>query len=453
MKIITAILISLISFVTAAMGQPDVFTNLHRRDQANLVLPGNSGQLLRHDAAAVNGLIQLSAQPALPVTIHPSALHILPESILVDYLLPHLSFKEAMNLADKRLTEEDIITHCDKSNAEEIINYIFRDLGSSDHGITDEVRLKNFRILLNSEQFQEQIQKDHMAAVQNVQMNPNLTRDLLPQRARESLQAAVNDMAQNGKLYLLRELLEHYSDKLSQVSIPHKAIFIAAEKGDSRTVDLILGKVRSKQPLSILNTISHDYEYIQNALRGSISGEQFEIFKQMIHLSNQSGRIVKFLPNVIVRDLLNKNHTSWLDYALSNSQYIIDTEKVIECYVRRSELWDGNPSKPSLENLLYLMHLPDYYYMTVKSFISIMFVADFDILEHLARQLLDPYTRFVAQNYITVRGKKRIVDTFVFGMEALNHAIDMVNEYKSKRYNHVRYALEKVKGEFDSLQK
>jgi hypothetical protein len=123
MKIIMAILISLISFVSAAMCHPDVSTSLQRRAETNLVLPGNSGQLPRHDAAAVNGLLQLSAQPTLPVTIPPSALRMLPESILVDYLLPHLSFKEAMNLKEKRLTEEDIITHCDKSNAEEIINY------------------------------------------------------------------------------------------------------------------------------------------------------------------------------------------------------------------------------------------------------------------------------------------------------------------------------------------
>jgi hypothetical protein len=93
------------------------------------------------------------------------------------------------------------------------------------------------------------------------------------------------------------------------------------------------------------------------------------------------------------------------------------------------------------------MHLPDYYSITVKSLISIMFVADFDTLDHLARQFLDPLTSFVAQNHITVNGKKRFVEILVSGVEALDYAIDLVNGLSSERYKHVRAALRKVRGD------
>jgi hypothetical protein len=238
-----------------------------------------------------------------------------------------------MNLADNRLTEEDIITHCDKSNAEEIIAYIFRDLGSSDHGITDEVRLKNFRILLNSEQVQEQIQKDNFAAVHNLQLirwqtlYPNVAGHWIRQNILDSLQAAVNEMAQNGKIDLLGELLQSYPWELSQVTIPHEAIFLAAEKGDTNTVDLILRTVRGRLLMRVFSDISYYDDYLNNALKGSIAGVQFDTFKRIISLSDSSWRIVKFFPHEIALDLLNKNLSPWLDYALSNSRYIIDTEK------------------------------------------------------------------------------------------------------------------------------
>jgi hypothetical protein len=441
-----AILISLISFVSAAMYHPDVSTSLHRRAGTNPVLPGNSGQLPRHDAAAVNGLIHLSAQQTLPVTIPPSALHILPENLIIG-----LPFKEAMNLADKRLTEQDIITHCDKSNAQEIIAYIFRDLGSTDHGSTDEVRLKNLRILLNSEQVQEQIQKDNMAAVHNRQilnsprLNQMVSGHLKHHLLLDSLQAAVNDMARNGKSFLLRELLESFSREFSEVRIPLKAIFIAAKKGDSSTVYWILGKVKVKDMMRIFSDISYYDDYVQNALKGAISGIQFDTFKRIINISDS--RVVQSFSKVLVRDLLNKNLRSWLDYVLSSTRYTIDKEKSIAFYVKRSTLNGGNPVKPSKENVQYLMNLPDNYQINLKSFVSIMYYADSSILEHLARQLLDARIRFKVEEHV----EEGFVQRFVSGLEALNDAIGLVNGLSTARYKNVLAALIKVKGEFDPL--
>jgi hypothetical protein len=455
----TACSILLISLVSAAISYPDSYTNLHRRDQANLVLPANGGQLSRHDSAAVNGLLQLSAQPKLPVTIPSSTLHMLPEVIMIDHLLPHLSFKEAMNLADKRLTEQDIITHCDKSNAQEIIAYIFRDLGSSDHGITDEVRLKNFRILLNSEQVQRKIENENIAAVHHTQnmiinrTDPNVSSDLVPHPFLDSLQVAVNGTAKNGKTDLLRELLVNYPTQFSQLTIPHEAIYVAAARGDSIMVGLILERAKGKLPLRIWSDMSHFDESIYYGLKGSIATGQFGMFSEIVNLSNPSGRTIIRFPPFIARELLNNNLRHWLDHAIINGKYIIDREKAIYFYVKRSNLKDGNAFKPSLENVKYLMLLPDYYRVSMKSFISTMRDADFDIVEDLARLFLDPDLTFEAQVYIQTGRKRRLQDKLVFGMEALNHAIDMVNEYKSKRYNHVKVALEKVKGEFDSLQK
>jgi hypothetical protein len=463
------------------MGHPDVSTNLHKRAQNNPVLPANSGQLPRHDAAAVNGLIQLSAQPTLPVAIPPSALHMLPEDIIIDNILPHLSFKEAMNLEDKRLTEEDIITHCDKSKAEEIIAYIFRDLGSSDHGITDEVRLKNFRILLNSEQVQRKIRQDNSAAFirrhslitmvesGELQMLPHLRDNVARRYERQltkwrilypngdpaqrlvldSLQKAVNGLAQNGKISLLRRLLQRYKVVFSQVNIPFEAISMAAENGDKRAVVLILRNVveKSGRASHRSNTFHFD-EYVHHALKGSVLGENFGMFKRLIPLYNRNSSF-RLFPDLILRDLLNKNLSSWVAYAITKCNYMFDRTKALQLYVKRSDLKNGNPIRPTVENLHYLMHLPDNIRISIKSFISIMRYADFDIQEHLARQLLDPDLHFRVREHVTIGSKRRIVEKHVSGLEALNYAIDMANSYKTNTYNHVRAALEKVKGEFD----
>jgi hypothetical protein len=43
------------------------------------------------------------------------------------------------------------------------------------------------------------------------------------------------------------------------------------------------------------------------------------------------------------------------------------------------------------------------------------------------------------------------VEKLVSGFEALNHAIDLANAYKSNGYKRVQAALEKVKVEFDPM--
>jgi hypothetical protein len=451
----TALQILVLSFVSAAIGYPYSSSTLKRRAQTNLVLATNSGQLSRHDSAAVNGLILLSAQPKHPMMSQPSALHMLPENLMIAHVLPHLSFKEAMNLADKRLTEQDIITHCDKSNAQEIIAYIFRDLGSTDHGSTDEVRLKNLRILLNSEQVQEQIQKDNMAAVHNRQIlnsrssNQMVAGHLKHHLLLDSLQAAVNDMAQNGKSVLLREVFRTYPLELSEVTFTHETIYVAAVKGDSFTVNLILARVLSKLTMPKWQDLNSYNYYILHAFEGSASGEHFEMFKQLISRSNPSAADSLPFPLLTARDLLNKDLRSWMEYVRLNSHYIIDKENAIAFYVKRFELEHGNPIKPTVENLQYLMHLPSSREFTIKGFLTIMLHADFDIQEHLARQLLDPDLRFRVREHVTVGSKRRVVDKHVSGLEALNYAIDMANSYKANTYNHVRAALQKVKNEFE----
>jgi hypothetical protein len=222
----------------------------------------------------------------------------LPETVIIDHLLPHLPFKEAISLNDNRLTEEDIITHCAKSNAEDIVNYIFRDLDKNDHIITNEVRLENLRILLNSEEVQEQIYEDNSVAVVNRQLmtirstDPNLTRDLVPHRLLDALQVGVDRIAKSGKIDLLRMLLESYPDQLSQVTIPHEAIFVAAARNDSSAVDLILDKVKGNLPLRVWSDMSQFDDFIFFALKGCISGGQFEMFAQIINVSNPNGRTV-----------------------------------------------------------------------------------------------------------------------------------------------------------------
>jgi hypothetical protein len=77
--------------------------------------------------------------------------------------------------------------------------------------------------------------------------------------------------------------------------------------------------------------------------------------------------------------------------------------------------------------------------------------ADYDIQEHLARQLLDPDLHFKVKEYVIVGNKRRRVEKLVSGFEALNHAIDLANGYKSKGYKRVRAALQKIKEEFEPL--
>jgi hypothetical protein len=262
---------------------------------------------------------------------------------------------------------------------------------------------------------------------------------------------AVNGMARNGKIALLRSLLKRFRFAFSQVTIPFEAIYKASKNGDRIAVILILRSVVNKygRASGWANKLNFD-DYIYHALKGSVHGEQFRIFKRLIHLYDRNGQLRVF-PYLIVRDLLNQNLRSWLDHSISKCNYMFDRKKVIESYVKRSNLKDGNPVKPSPDNLYYLMQLPDDNHIPIKSLISIMFVADYDIQEHLARLLLDPALIFEVQEYIMIGRKRRKVQKLVSGFEALNYAIDMVNLYKSHRYKHVQAALEKVKVEFEPM--
>jgi hypothetical protein len=156
---------------------------------------------------------------------------------------------------------------------------------------------------------------------------------------------------------------------------------------------------------------------------------------------------------LITRDLLNNNLHSWLDHAIINGKYIVERAKAIHFYVKRSNLKDGNPIKPSPANLFYLSHLPDNYHFSMKSFFSTMRYADVDILDHLARLILDPSLKFEVLEYIVVGRRRMLQEKVVSGFEALNYAIDMLNGIPSPRFNHVRSALRKVKEEFDSFPK
>ena len=68
-------------------------------------------------------------------------------------LLPNL-FKEAIKLKDYGISERDIIHYC--SNAEDIINYIFRDVGNID---SDEARVEKLIMVLSFKEVQKQLKQ------------------------------------------------------------------------------------------------------------------------------------------------------------------------------------------------------------------------------------------------------------------------------------------------------
>jgi hypothetical protein len=107
--------------------------------------------------------------------------------------------------------------------------------------------------------------------------------------------------------------------------------------------------------------------------------------------------------------------------------------------------------KPTLENVLYLAHLAtqDYFPFSIRQYVSIMVDADFDIIEHLARLIFDPIILFEAEAFVMVGRKKISVSNLVSGLEACNQVLNHLTQLKSKRYNRVRDALEKVKAEFE----
>ncbi len=103
-------------------------------------------------------------------------------------LLPNL-FKEAIKLKDYGISERDIIHYC--SNAEDIINYIFRDVGNIE---SDEARVKNLNMVLSFKEVQKQLEADNAAVLRNRRFltDPfhyeDLNIGIMPHRVLDSLQ-------------------------------------------------------------------------------------------------------------------------------------------------------------------------------------------------------------------------------------------------------------------------
>lgn len=200
-------------------------------------------------------------------------------------LLPNL-FKEAIKLKDYGISERDIIHYCSKANAEDIINYIFRDVGNID---SDEARVEKLNMVLSFKEVQKELEADNAAVLRNRRFltDPfhyeDLNIGIMPHRVLDSLQAAVDAIGQHGNLALLRNLLEN--DLLPKVNIPFEAAFIAAEIGDIDMVDWILKRAEigmHRFNNHILGGRLYD-EYIYNVFEGSISGEQFGVFQRVLN--------------------------------------------------------------------------------------------------------------------------------------------------------------------------
>jgi hypothetical protein len=457
MKLINALLVLVILVASSSMCLPDHAPTLRTRVPPPAAPPSNERS--DNDLEAVKGLLQFATKPIPTTTAPRNVLHLLPINVLIHHVLPNLLFKEAINLKDYGISESDIIHYCSKANAEDIINYIFRDAGNID---SDEARVENLIILLSFKEVQKQLEADNAAVLRNIQRNhpfpdEDLSMGIMPHRVLDSLQAAVDAIGQHGNLALLRNVLENRL--LSMVNIPYEAAFIAAERRDVDMVDWILKRAEiDMHRFNIHIPGGRLYDtYINYALNGSISGEQFGVFQRVLNRPDPRGYINKIFQSKLVRDLMNKNLRSWMDYVISDSRFNLQHELslMVKYYVKRSNLKDGNPMKPTLENLLYLMHLPirnRRYALSIREYVSIMVGADFDIIEHLARLLFDPSVQIEAHEFVMVGGKKRSVSKLVSGLEACNQALNHLTQFTSNRYKRVRDALEKVKAEFEPLQ-
>jgi hypothetical protein len=275
MKLINALLVLVILVASSSICLPDHAPTVQTRVPPTAAPPSNERP--DNDLEAAKGLLQFAKKPILPLNV----LHLLPKNVLIHHVLPNLLFKEAINLKDYGISERDIIHYCSKANAEDIINYIFRDVGNID---SDEARVENLNMVLSFKEVQKQLEADNAAVLRNRLRNHTfLNMGIMPHRVLDSLQAAIDAIGQHGNLALLRNLLEN--DLLSNVNIPYEAAFIAAQIGDTDMVDWILKRAKNGLNRSytyIPGTWLYD-EYIYTVLEGSISGDQFDVFQRVLN--------------------------------------------------------------------------------------------------------------------------------------------------------------------------
>ena len=144
MKLINALLVLVILVASSSMCLPDHAPTVQTR-VAPTAAPPPSNERSDNDLEAVKGLLQFAKKPILTTTSPLNVLHLLPKNVLIHHVLPILLFKEAINFKDYGISERDIIHYCSKANAEDIINFIFRDAGNID---SDEARVEKLNMVL-----------------------------------------------------------------------------------------------------------------------------------------------------------------------------------------------------------------------------------------------------------------------------------------------------------------
>ena len=124
-------------------------------DQLTHSVIGNT--LSTNEKEAVEVMMQLAGTQSNAIT-GSNRLDLLPKDVLNDNMIRSLNFEDAINLKKNGISETDIINFCSKTDPENIVSYIFRDLDKADSGISDETRLANLDIFLRDQAVQSKIQ-------------------------------------------------------------------------------------------------------------------------------------------------------------------------------------------------------------------------------------------------------------------------------------------------------
>jgi len=172
---------------------PGAINHLYQKPADTSMIHNTIQHLSTSELEAVNKLMQLAATQSNALTGN-SRLDQLP---MTDALLPSMNFVDAIKLKEFGITETDIIKYCSKTDPENIVEYIFRDLDKADSGISDDTRLANLDIFLSDQDVQRQSEYERLG---------NSFAES-PKSVFRSFQLIIKALCWNGKLDLLKKVV------------------------------------------------------------------------------------------------------------------------------------------------------------------------------------------------------------------------------------------------------
>lgn len=322
-----------------------------------------------------------------------------------------LNFENALKLKGRLLylTEKQIIQMYSNVEPKEVIKYIFRDM--QDKNILDETRLANLDAFLIETKGPKKL---------------------------ENIKAAMSMLIEHGRLDLLEKVLHNHKSLSGSLKIELEDIYNAAKRDHVEMVQWIL---ESDESLPFLITESMlperipRFDYFNAAFGGSVDGKNLNLFKILV--DKYSKNLPSNLKAKILRDLLNKNLKSFLDYYFT---------KITVEYFGFLE-WYFNTGSPSLEILDYLLCRPEWNHIDISQILHIMSLTDYAVLDRLGREFLNP--DIVFYQYNLSGGKKRKIHEFK-ERTALNAAIKMVEEDSNPKLRKVEDILKEIR-DYDDI--